>query len=164
MAFIVGETRGTSTAEAKGDRRVLWGALLGVIAAAGFGSSTVVAKEVVTEYATPLVAGAFALLMGSIAMLAVTGRDVATTLQIPRWSFVSLALAGVSTGGGVVSLYFALTHAPVVVVSPLVSMAPIFTLILAQLLIRKIEDISVQSVLGTGLVVGGVIMLVVGRS
>ena len=63
-----------------------------------------------------------------------------------------------------VSLYFALTRAPVVVVSPLVSMALIFTLILAQLMIRKIEDLSVKTLLGTGFVVGGVIMLVVGRS
>ena len=71
MAFILGEPRGTSVAEARSHRRVLWGALLGLIAAAGVGSSTVVAKEVVTEYATPLMAGAFALLMGSFAMLAV---------------------------------------------------------------------------------------------
>ena len=162
--FIVSERQSGAGFLDRLDRRILLGGVLGLMAAVGYGSSTVVAKEVVAEHAKPLVAAAFAPLMGGFTMAAVTGRDVVGVVRIPRGSLVSVALAGVSTGGAVVCLYFSLNRTPVVVVAPMLATVPLITLVVAHLALKRLETITPQVVIGALLVVAGVIVIVLARS
>ena len=74
-----------------------------------------------------------------------------------------VALAGLSSGIAVISLYFAVQRADVVVVSPIVSSSPLITLFLSHLFLSRLEQVTPQLVAGTLLAIVGVILVVLGR-
>ena len=57
---------------------------------------------------------------------------------------------------------FALEHGEVVVISPIVSVSPLITLVLAWALLRQLERITLPLVIGALLVVGGVALVAIG--
>ena len=65
--------------------------------------------------------------------------------------------------GGVMLMFQALSRGNVVVVSPLVSTNPLFTLVLAAVLLRDVERITRRTIVGALLVVLGVVVVTVAR-
>ena len=163
LALIATEAQGGRLSPTQIDKRFLLGCLIGLTAGAGYGSSNILAKQIVSDYAPALVGVAFSLLFGGAAMVVLAGRDVLSIPKIPGKSLLILGLAGLSAAGAVTSLFFALSRARVIVVSPLVATFPLVTLILAHIFLQRLERITWRVLLGTSLVVAGVILVILGR-
>ena len=149
------------------NRRALFGYGLAIIAAASYGGTNVIAKELTQEYGSPLMVSAFGLLFGIILLWPLAGsnavREVRGSSGNPRFA-LSAGLSGLAAAVGVICLYFALERADVTVVSPIVSTNPIFTLILAQLFISRLEDLTKWLFLGVGITVVGVVIVSLGST
>ena len=77
---------------------------------------------------------------------------------------LSAGLSGLAAATGVGALYFALQRADVTVVSPIVSTNPIVTLVLAQIFISRMENLTKWLFIGVGITVAGVIVVTVGST
>ncbi len=69
--------------------------------------------------------------------------------------------AGLAVSLGMVSIYYALDLGKVVVVIPISSTAPLFTLILTALFLKGVERVTLRIVLGAALIISGVVLLTV---
>lgn len=87
-----------------------------------------------------------------------TGQ-VRDLLTVPRWVGVYFALAGISSTLGVFTFFAALQYIPAAVVAPLTSAAPLVTLTLSHFMLKGVEHIARADVLGTVLIVLGVVLL-----
>ena len=77
---------------------------------------------------------------------------------------LAAGLSGLAAATGVGALYFALQRADVTVVSPIVSTNPIVTLVLAQIFISRMENLTKWLFIGVGITVAGVIVVTVGST
>lgn len=138
-------------------------AVLGIVvaffAAASYGGSQVVGRKVVTELAPPLVAALFALVFGALILGIMAAPTIAQIPQSPRKSIMFICLSGLFATIGITLLYSALGVAPVVVVSPVASLTPLFALLFSRLFLERLEKITRQIVLGTVLVLTGIIII-----
>lgn len=159
---------GKSVYEGRGSGRGVWlGYLLALAAAACYGGTNVIAKEVTEEYGSPLMVSAFSLVFGVILLWPLAGNAAVRTLRGARGDLLfvtSAGLSGLAAAAGVIFLYYALQRADVVVVAPIVSANPIVTLILAQLFISRLENLTRWLVFGTGVTVTGVVLVVLGST
>jgi len=73
-----------------------------------------------------------------------------------------VAAAGLASGIAVISLYFAVQRADVVVISPIVSSSPLITLFLAHVFLSRLEQVTPQLIAGTLLAIGGVGLVILG--
>ena len=139
------------------NRSVWIGYVAGLSAALSYGVAQTLGKHITTEYAAPLVATAFALLFGFIYVSIMFSRHISTDLgRSPRKGFIFFGVSGVFSSAGVLSMYFALSKAPLVMVSPIFAINPLITLFLAHIFLSKLEKITARTVSGTILVVLGV--------
>ena len=58
------------------------------------------------------------------------------------------------------SVFFALSHGKVVIVEPLVSSNPVFTLLLTSIFLRDLESLTRRVIVGAGLTMIGTILVV----
>ena len=145
-------------------RRVLWGYVAALGAAASYGSVTLVARKIVEDYSSPLVATAFSLVIGTIMVGALFHRDlVADAPRAPRRAWAMVALAGCASTWGVTFWFLALDRAPVVLVAPLAGIHPLVSILLAHLFLQRLERLTWRTVAGALLVVGGVALIAIGR-
>ena len=145
------------------DRRVILGSMIGLGSALGYGGNSVMAKWLVDDYAPPLVVSTFSLLFGMLIMLAMVGRDAASSFKLSPRTHLAIFLTGASTTAAITSFYFALQRSPVVVVSPIASTTPLVTLVLVHLFLQRMERVTLRMAAGTVLVVVGVILVIMGR-
>ena len=149
------------------NRGALIGFGLALVAAASYGGTNVIAKELTEEYGSPLMVSALGLLFGIILLSPLSGastiREVKALKGNPMFA-LSAGLSGLAAATGVIALYFALQRSDVTVVSPIVSTNPIFTLILAQVFISRMEDITRWLFLGVVITVAGVITVTIGST
>ena len=149
------------------NRGALIGFGLALVAAASYGGTNVIAKELTEEYGSPLMVSALGLLFGIILLSPLSGastiREVKALKGNPMFA-LSAGLSGLAAASGVIALYFALQRSDVTVVSPIVSTNPIFTLILAQVFISRMEDITRWLCLGVVITVAGVITVTIGST
>ena len=138
------------------------GMALGLGAALAYGTSSVLVKHGVADLTTPLVGAALSLLSGTIIMALFELRRPEPNLLQKKKSILFLWLAGVFAGSGIISSFFALSNAPVVIVTPLQSTIPLFVLILSHLFLGSMEKITPRIVFGTILVVGGIALVAIG--
>ena len=143
------------------DRRVLLGMGLSLAAAIAYGGSQVIGRKVVTDVASPLVASAFALLFGNIAVLLVSHRDL-RAINTSRRALAFMSLAGLASGAGATSMLFALSRAPVVLVTPVAAVTPLIVLFLSSVFLKQMEFITPRVITGTLIVIGGVVLVIVG--
>ena len=149
----------------RGSGRLWLGYGFAMGAALSYGASQTVGKHVTTEYAPPLVGTAFALLFGLAFVSVMFHRHIPTDLRGSRKrGFLWFGLSGIASAAGVTLLYFALSKAPVVVVSPVVAINPLITLTLAHIFLQRLERITKRTILGTLLVVLGVVIITLSRS
>src|SRR5262249_28438351 len=96
-----------------------------------------------------------------------TSRIIRRSYEVPAKITSSLAwpdrlpfgCVGVCNGLGVLALYSALAHGPVLLVSPLVSTYPLVTLAFAAVLLRSAR-VTIAHVIGVTTTVAGVMLLV----
>ncbi|MBM3948890.1 MAG: hypothetical protein FJ312_06575 [SAR202 cluster bacterium] len=146
------------------NRTIVLGYGASLISAAGYGTGAVVGRKIVDDYASPLVATAMALVLGSLPLLLLSQRHIANEIDnVPRRAWVMMALAGLASAWGVAFMFLAVAEAPVVLVAPIGGVYPLFVIILMYLFLKRSERITWQTILGAVLVVGGVAAITVGR-
>ncbi len=110
----------------------------------------------------PLLGACVGLLASTVLYLAyftLTGQ-FRTLLRMPRPAGWYFSLAGMGSTLGMFTFFAALQHVPAAVVAPLVSTAPLVTLVLSHLTLRDVERVTLADGLSTFLVVVGVVLLV----
>ena len=142
--------------------RVYLGYLASLAAAFGYGSSTVIGREIVSDLASPLIATSFSLIFGLVIVGAAFHRHVFEDMvrdHAPRRAWLMALLAGLASSWGVTFWFLALSEAPVVLVSPVVGVSPLVSILLAYLFLSRIERVTMRTVLGGLIVVAGVITI-----
>jgi drug/metabolite transporter (DMT)-like permease len=119
----------------------------------------VITRRAVADLASPLVGTLIALAWGTLGFALITARSLRQRGKEFRRGMWLFAAGGIFSAGGVALMFLSLSKGEVVVVSPVLATNPLFTLIMASLLLRGMERISVRIVLGAILVVGGVAVL-----
>ena len=127
-------------------------------------AGNVVSKEIVTNYATPLVTSSMSLLFGTFYLFPMAFRTLPEVKHAPRREVGFITVAGVLQGLGVTSMMTALSRIPVVVAAPIGSLNPLIALILAFFLLRQLERITPRIIIGTILAVAGVVLVILGRN
>jgi drug/metabolite transporter (DMT)-like permease len=143
-------------------RQVLLGIACAFGAAISYGASQVLTRHSVSDLAPPLTGSAIALCWGTLGFFFISARGLREPSNDFRRGALLFVCVGIFSSLGVVGLFQALERGPVVLVSPVVSVNPLFTLLFAALLLREVERITAQVVLGALLVVAGVVVLTVG--
>ena len=149
------------------NRGALIGYGLALTAAACYGGTNVIAKEVTETYGSPLMVSAFALLFGVMLMAPIAGKSAVQQVKAARGDrrfAISAGLAGLAASTGVICLYYALQREDVAVVSPIVSTNPIFTLVLAQIFISRMENLTKWLFIGVSVTVAGVVLVSIGST
>jgi drug/metabolite transporter (DMT)-like permease len=139
------------------------GIAFGIGAGLSYGVSSVLIKYGVGSLASPLVGAAVSLLSGTLGLSILGARGVKTDLSKKK-GIIFMLLAGVTAACGVISSFFALSMAPVVLVSPVQSTNPLFALLWSYLFLGRLERITPRLILGSVLVVTGVILITLGRA
>ncbi|MFB3886565.1 MAG: EamA family transporter [Thermodesulfobacteriota bacterium] len=85
------------------------------------------------------------------------------TLVLNRRCLPFYLAAGLAISLGMVTIYYALDLGKVVVVIPITSSGPLFSLTLTVLFLRGVERVTLKIVLGAVLIISGVILLTVWR-
>lgn len=134
------------------------GVLYAFGAAAGYGLRPIFIKYGLNIEDTPLAAG----LIGAVAALIYSlWRENPAGIRITRfdasfWLFLGAAVIGAI---GMASLVFAISMGEISFVYPLSSIAPLFAVVFTALLLRGVEELSWRLVLGSALIVAGVVLL-----
>ncbi len=163
---------GTSILEGwRSDKIFVLGYLMALGAGASYGATNVMAKQTLEVFDSPLIITMLSMVVGMVVLAPLVGVSAAQSgvhrdkdLGFPGslWAMRWVALAGVASGIAVISLYFAVQRADVVVISPIVSSSPLITLLLAHLFLARLERVTKRLVLGAVLTVGGVVLVVLG--
>ena len=158
---------GHETGEGRGRRFALTGYLLAFGAACCYGTTNVVVKQLTIDYTSPLVVATISLFFGIMLVAPVSAKQAVAALPGARRApgfLVYAGLSGLAAAMGVNCTYFALQQAPVVVVAPIVSANPLFTLLLAALFLPQQENVNRWLALGIAVTVGGVALVVLGST
>lgn len=137
--------------------------LLGRIAVTGEAGNVPIIGRFAAEAPTlPLVSATYTMLIGFIVMGLFAAPSVPTALRAPRRSLAFVAMGGLAMSTGVSLLYLALSRAPVVVVSPVFALNAFVALVLAHFFLQRLERVTPPLVIGTVLVVAGVVAVILG--
>ena len=124
------------------DRRSLLGYALAMGAGASYGGSNVLTKVLISAYGSPLMISAFGLMFGVLLLLPLAGGGAVQDLTASRRSrgFLGhLVLAGLASAFAIIAFGYSLQRSDVVIVSPIVSINPLITLLLAQVFLPGLE-------------------------
>ena len=146
----------------EGRRTVLTGVVFAMLAALCYAGTSVIARHLVTGDTKPLVTAFLAALVGISVMTLYSVRDARRDRHAPKRGFALMALAGTAgTAGtaGITTNFFALSHAPVATVAPMLSVNPLFALVLTHLFLQRLERVTRRLWIGAGLVVVGVALI-----
>ena len=157
----------TAGGQSAGRRVAFIGYLLAFGAACCYGTTNVVVRQLTIDYTSPLVVATISLFFGILLVAPVAGKQAVASIGQLRQSpgfMVYAALSGLAAATGVNCTYFALQRAEVVVVAPIVSANPLFTLLLAALFLQQQENVNRWLVLGIAVTVAGVALVVLGST
>jgi len=164
---------GTSILEGwRGDKIFVLGYLMALGAGASYGATNVMAKQTLEVFDSPLVITMLSMLVGMLVLVPLVGASTAQSgvhrekgqgFSKNLWSLRWVALAGIASGIAVISLYFAVQRADVVVISPIVSSSPLITLFLAHVFLARLERVTKRLLFGALLTVSGVVLVVIGN-
>ena len=144
------------------DRRYLLGYLVALSAGSAYGMVNIFVKKANESLDSPLLVTSISLLIG-ISLLAPlvaprTVKEGRNTSDLRR-TLIFVVLAGLAAGVGVNSLYFALLTGDVVIVTPITSIAPLVTVLIAHVFISRQEQVTLRLAAGTAMAVVGVILV-----
>ena len=155
----------SGAAEGPVRRVAMLGYLMALAAACCYGTTNVVVKQLTIDYTSPLVVSTISLFFGVLLVAPVAAKQAVSSMRQVRRSpgfFLYAGLSGLAAATGVNCTYLALQRADVVVVSPIVSANPLFTLILAALFLSRQENVDRWLVLGVIVTAAGVALVVLG--
>ncbi len=147
------------------DRRYLIGCLAGLTAGAATGGSTVLAKQAVSVYGSPLAITALGMLAAMFIVIPAVGFIAARNPAVRAFDWKSMGfvgLSGLSTTVSIIAQLFAVQRADVVIVAPILATFPLWTLLLSHIFISRLEQITLRLTIGTMVTVAGVIAVVLG--
>ena len=147
-----------------GQRPVFLGILATVLATVCYGVAQFLARKLVTGQAPALVVTTFSLVAGMMILGALSTRGMAQDRHAPKRDFLFIALAGLLAASGVAASFYALSLAPLVVVSPIAAANPLVSLALAHFFLHRLERVTLRIWIGAGLVVAGVVLVALGAS
>ena len=168
LATALGKNIMETAGDQSAGRRVAFvGYLLAFGAACCYGTTNVVVRQLTIDYTSPLVVATISLFFGILLVAPVAAKQAVASIGELRQSpgfMVYAALSGLAAATGVNCTYFALQRAEVVVVAPIVSANPLFTLLLAALFLQQQENVNRWLVLGIAVTVAGVALVVLGST
>ncbi len=144
-------------------REVIIGTAFAFGAALAYGGSAVLIKEGMAGLAPPLVGATISLLSGTLGLSVIGLRNLGSNLRREKKSVGLLLISGIFAGLGIMAHFFALSMAPVILVSPLTAISPLFVLLWSYFFLGRLEKITPRVVLGTVFVVVGVALVTIGR-
>ena len=147
------------------DRRYLIGCLAGLTAGAATGGSTVLAKQAVSVYGSPLAVTALGMLAAMFIVIPAVGFIAARNPAVRTFDWKSMGfvgLSGLSTTVSIIAQLFAVQRADVVIVAPILATFPLWTLLLSHIFISRLEQITLRLTIGAMVTVAGVIGVVLG--
>ncbi|MSQ21787.1 MAG: hypothetical protein EXR53_00545 [Dehalococcoidia bacterium] len=147
-----------------GQRPIFLGILASVLAAVSYGVAQFLARKLVTGQAPALAVTTFSLVAGIVILGVLSVRGMAQDRHAPRRDFIFMALAGLLASGGVAASFYALSLAPLVVVSPIAAANPLVSLALAHVFLQRLGKVTLRIWIGAGLVVAGVALVALGAS
>ena len=142
-------------------RSLLPGYLFAAGAAVCYAVGQVTSRMVVREVGSPLAVSLFSFLFGTFFLLLLFlpqfSRDFKRENR-PR-GLIFFAANGIAGSLGVVAIMYALRYSPVAVVASVSGIQPLFALLFSYLFLQHLERITLGMLLGTLLVVGGVVLI-----
>jgi len=129
-----------------------------LLGAFSFGFSDVVRKIGLDSFTSPILAAA----IGSATSLIVFGiASIFTRMRqnVSHKGFTIFAFAGILHAIVMLSLYYAMSLGEVILVRPIISAWPLFTLLLAHLLFRNVERVTLGILCGVMLIILSVILI-----
>ena len=102
------------------------------------------------------------LFIGTVGLSFFSARGFRNTTRNNRKGVLFLLLSGAASAGGIICMFFALGMGKVVVVTPLQSTNPLFALLFSWLFLGRLEKITPKLIIGSILVVSGVILITFG--
>ena len=147
------------------DRRYLIGYIAGLVSGAATGGSTVLAKQAVSVYNSPLTITALGMLAAMFLVVPVVSVIAARNPAVRSFDWKSMSfvgISGLSTTISIVAQVFAVQRADVVIVAPILATFPLWTLMLSHIFISRLEQITLRLTIGTIVTVVGVIAVVLG--
>ena len=147
------------------DRRYLLGCLSGLMAGAATGASTVLAKQTVGVYDSPLTITSLGMLAAMFIVLPTVSLIAARTPSVrafDRRSMSFVGLSGLFTTVSIVAQLFAVQRADVLIVAPILATFPLWTLLFAHIFIARLEQITLRLIVGSTVAVVGVVAVAVG--
>lgn len=152
-------TTATPTSPLRGP--LIVGAIAAILSVLGYAGSTVVARSLLTTDDTPPQVGStITLFIGMLILGAASARSIRKDIRAPRRALLWITLAGILASTGAFLSFFSLDLAPVVLVSPIFTVNPLVTLVLAAVFLRQVERITLRVFIGAILVVAGVILVI----
>ena len=150
----------TTTTERK---KLYLGYLAALGAAVSYGSVALVGAKIVRDYAPPMVGSAFSLLFGTIIVAVLFHRHGAEDYKhIPKRGWLFISLAGFAATWGVSFWFLALNNAPIVLVTPVAATSPLIALLITHIFLQRLERVTLRTVFGALMVVGGVTLIAIG--
>lgn len=137
---------------------------LAIAAAACYGAATLSGRVLSLQFGSPLIMAAGSMFFATLVLSPAFGREAVRRIPTSGWSPLFVFCSGFAAACAVMSLYFAVTRegSNILVISPIVSCNPLFTLMLARFFLRSSESVTRELVIGTLMAVGGVALVVIG--
>lgn len=148
------------------ERNAVLGYSYAIAGACAYGAAQVITRAGVSGDGriSPLVASMISMFAGMLALGFMNVKEVKTAAAFQRKAFFWVALSGLFSSVGVLSMYWALSYVPVMIAAPISNINPLVTLVLAHFFLSQHEKITMRVVVGAVVVVLGVILVTVGRS
>ncbi|MBI3126084.1 MAG: DMT family transporter [Candidatus Tectomicrobia bacterium] len=143
----------------------LKGVALALLSALVFGTSSVLVRPAVNDFASPNLANLYANLFAALCFLPFCwGRLGATRMgewSLGAWAY--LIAAGSAASLGVTFMYLALARAPVVFVTPISQSRPFFLVLVSWLFLQAHESVNRRVAWGAAAIVVGTGVLILSR-
>ncbi len=146
------------------NRALIIGYSVAIGAALSYSVAQVLTRQNIQLLGSPIVGVVFTVFFGSLVLLLMNIKNLKLDWKTQRRGILYYTIAGIFANIGVTCLFFALQSAPVVVVSPVISINPLITLVLASLFLQRLERITPRLYAGAGLVVLGVIIIALNQA
>ncbi len=138
------------------------GHLQAILASLSFGTAPLFAKKGLLTGLHPLNGVAISILMGLLVNVAffLISREWKELAKAKRQGLLFALAAGGCNTIAVVTYFWAMSLGKVALVVPITCIYPLFTLFGAALVLRRTESIDRWTVIGTFLIVGGILLTV----
>ena len=149
----------------RADRRYLIGCLFGLTGGAATGASTVLAKQAVSVFDSPLTIVALGMLAAMFIVVPSVSVIAARKPAIRTFEWKSMGfviLSSLSTAVSITSQLFAVQRADVVVVAPILATFTLWTLLFSHIFISRMEQINLRLIIGALVGVAGVVAVALG--